>query len=64
MKTATSEGLRREAEQFGLRFACDDCCHRAEESGAMACSLGFPVELRRTSLALDELAFCKSFELA
>lgn len=64
MKTPTSASLRREAERFELRFACDDCCHRTEIAGALACSLEFPVELRRESITLEELAFCKSFELA
>jgi hypothetical protein len=56
--------LRREAEAFALRFACDDCCHRDDSSGAPTCTLGFPAELRRDALDGDELAFCKSFELA
>ncbi len=47
-----------------MRFACDDCCHRNDTVDELACSMEFPVELRRTTLDLHELAFCKSFELA
>lgn len=64
MNTPTSDRLRGEADRFALRFACDDCCHRSEHDGVLVCSLEFPVELRRESLTLTELAFCKSFELA
>jgi hypothetical protein len=56
--------LRQEAETFALRFSCEDCCHGAIVNGEPSCSLGFPADLRRDALAGEELAFCKSFELA
>jgi hypothetical protein len=58
-----TEALRREADTYALRFACDDCCHRDEDTGAFVCSLGFPPEPRRAALADESIAFCKSFEL-
>ena len=64
MRHPVTLALRQEAEAFALRFSCDDCCHREDGTPEPSCSLGFPAELRRDALAGEELAFCKSFELA
>ncbi len=64
MRHTVTATLRREVEAFALRFSCEDCCHRRESEGGLACSLEFPAELRRDSLDDASLAFCKSFELA
>jgi hypothetical protein len=64
VKQPVTLALRQEAEAFALRFSCEDCCHCEDSSAEPSCSLGFPADLRRDALAGEELAFCKSFELA
>ncbi len=64
MRHLVTAALRREAEAFALRFACEDCCHLEDGGAPRRCSLGFPADLERSALEGDELAFCKSFELA
>lgn len=62
--TRVDERLLREAEQYRLRFGCEDCAHFEPE--ARACANGFPtqphldVDLTRVSA----LEFCKAFELS
>ena len=61
MKTRVDARLRREADLFRLRFACDDCAH-FDDRGAR-CSLAYPAAPRRDALDGPELELCKSFEL-
>jgi hypothetical protein len=61
VKTPVDARLRREAEAFRLRFACDDCAHFDE--GSSRCSLGYPAAPRRDALDQPEVELCKSFEL-
>jgi hypothetical protein len=62
VKTTVDARLRREAERFHLRFACDDCAHF--EPGGARCSLEYPAAPRRDALDGPDLELCKSFELA
>lgn len=55
------ERLRREAAQFSLRFACDDCAHF--DAPRDRCSLAYPAAPRRDALQASSLELCKSYEL-
>ena len=61
MKTRVDARLRREADLFRLRFACDDCVHFDPDRSR--CSLAYPAAPRRDALDHPELELCKSFEL-
>ena len=59
MKTRVTLQLIEEIERFGLRYACDDCAHFADEK----CSHGYPRGERRRALTVgEEIEFCKEFE--
>jgi hypothetical protein len=62
--TPVSDRLRHEAERLALRFRCEECAHYAEERAA--CGNGYPVEPHRgvRLSEVDEVTFCKEFELA
>jgi len=62
VRTTVDDRLRREAVQFGLRFACDDCAHF--DPSRTRCSLEYPAAPRRDALAANHLELCKEFELA
>jgi hypothetical protein len=55
-----------EARRYDLRFTCEDCGHF--DAAREACRHGWPVELHRRSRyqrdGVDEIVFCKEFELA
>ena len=61
MRTRVDPRLKREAERFRFRFACDDCAHfqRVEAT----CSLSFGASPRRDALEGVHLELCKAFEL-
>jgi len=61
MRTSVDERLRREAQAFGLRFACAECAHHDPEH--RRCGLGWPADVERRALEGHHLAFCKDFEL-
>jgi hypothetical protein len=63
MRTRIDETLRREAETFRLRYACEDCAHF--DPSTAACAEGYPNAVhRKAPLEPDgELEFCKSFEV-
>ncbi|HWE29261.1 MAG TPA: hypothetical protein VHB97_14730 [Polyangia bacterium] len=51
-----------EREQFGLRFACEDCAHFDASTGS--CRHEWPNEShRRKPIPVGVLDFCKEFEL-
>jgi hypothetical protein len=51
-----------EAFAFSLCFCCEECGHFDGEQAR--CRHDWPTELhRRASLPLDEIVFCKEFEL-
>ena len=61
MKTRVDERLRREAQQFCLRFACPHCVYFDAERDV--CSEGYPTEEHRSErLDRREILFCKLFE--
>lgn len=64
MITRVDEQLRREAEQFRLKFGCESCVHWQDASES--CANGYPNEAHRhiSLTRVDTLAFCKEFELA
>ncbi|GMV14243.1 MAG: hypothetical protein HS104_31275 [Polyangiaceae bacterium] len=64
MITVVDERLRREASALELRFTCDHCAHFASDQ--RACGNGYPVAAHYgVDLArVDEVTFCKDFELA
>ncbi len=61
MKTRVDERLRREADRFVFRFACDDCAHF--DAAAARCSLAYPASPRRDALEGRDVELCKTFEL-
>jgi hypothetical protein len=64
MITRVDARLRREASQLSLRFGCEDCAlFDVDHAG---CSHGYPVEphLHVRLEVVDQLEFCKEFELA
>ncbi|MCC6877421.1 MAG: hypothetical protein IT378_24155 [Sandaracinaceae bacterium] len=54
--------LEREAEQFRLRAACEDCAHF--DAASERCAHGYPNEEHRAREHALPLVFCKEFELA
>jgi hypothetical protein len=62
MRTRVDPQLRREAETFSFRFACEDCAHFERTEGT--CSLSFDASPRRAALDAAHLELCKAFELA
>ncbi len=60
MKTPVDAKLKAEAEQFRLRFRCDDCVHF---DGAR-CAHGYPTEEHRRTLEQAFIVFCKELEIA
>lgn len=54
--------LEREAEQFRLRAACEDCAHF--DAASERCAHGYPNEEHRARERALPLVFCKEFELA
>ena len=64
VKSVVDEQLRGEAREFSLRFTCDSC--QNFDPDALACGNGYPTEPHRSvDLAcVQELLFCKEFELA
>jgi len=61
MRTRVDRQLRREAEQFGFRFACEDCAHF--DPSLSRCSLAYIPLPRRAALERRYLELCKTFEL-
>ena len=63
MRTRVDALFRSEVERFQLRFTCEDCAHF--EAERRACAHGYPNETHRSAPLeqLDELEFCKEFEL-
>lgn len=64
MITRVDERLRREAAELSLRFGCEHCA--LFDVVSARCSHGYPIEPHhgvRLEL-VDELVFCKEFELA
>ena len=55
-----------EARRYDLRFTCEDC--GLFDAAHEQCRHGWPVELHRRSRyqyeGVDEIVFCKEFELA
>ena len=64
MKTRVDPVLRDEALRFRLKFRCEDCAYW--ESDGSHCCHGYPTEphVERPLEQVDELLFCKAFELA
>lgn len=64
MKTRVDAVLREEAARYALRFRCEACAHFSEETGS--CANGYPNQAHREQALneLEELTFCKEFELA
>lgn len=64
MKTRVDDALREEAAQFRLRFRCEACAHFTPESGA--CANEYPNRVHREVRleSVQELEFCKEFELS
>ncbi len=64
MITRVDERLRRETKEFRLRFRCEDCVHF--DPPGRACGNGYPTEPHRDVHVeqVEELCFCKDFELA
>ncbi|PIE05284.1 MAG: hypothetical protein CSA75_05555 [Sorangium cellulosum] len=64
MITIVDEKLRREALQFSLRFTCESCAYLDTDGGK--CSHAYPNEAHRgvDLTKVDEVRFCKEFELA
>ncbi len=63
MITRVDPRLRREAEEFGLKFTCESCAHFDPEP--RRCANGYPTAPHcAVDLAVAEtLLFCKGFEL-
>ena len=63
MKTRVDAALRDEAARDALCFRCERCAHFVEEAGD--CANGYPNQAHRERalVELDELEFCKEFEL-
>lgn len=63
MITRVDAQLRREAEVHALRFGCEHCAHFVSEREV--CANGYPVaaHLRIDLARVEELSFCKEFEL-
>jgi hypothetical protein len=64
MRTRVDDAFRDEASRFRLRFQCENCANFAVETAT--CANGYPnAAHRRVELTLvQELEFCKDFELA
>ena len=63
MKIRVDDRLRREAERFAFRYACEDCVHAGCADQALCCSLGYPAGPREGALDGAQFEPCKSFEL-
>jgi hypothetical protein len=61
MRTRVDMRLRREAEHFAFRFACEDCSHF--DPGLVRCTLAYAAAPRLAALAQRHLELCKTFEL-
>jgi hypothetical protein len=58
-----SRSLLREAREFSLRHACEDCVYFAPKDAS--CVHGYPNEMHRRAAAeaRGSIEFCKEFEL-
>jgi hypothetical protein len=63
MRIRIDDQLRREAERFAFRYACEDCAHAAGPDPVLRCSLGYPAAPRRDALDGAHFEPCKTFEL-
>jgi hypothetical protein len=63
MITKVDSELRSQAARFCFRFSCGSCIHY--ELDRQACSHGYPSEPHQQSHleGVEELYFCKDFEL-
>ena len=61
MRTRVDLQLTDEAKKFALRFACEDCVHFDDQ---LRCEHGYPAAPRQADLQLEEIVFCKDFEIA